>query len=95
MTIARRLQASDQITDEKGRPSLSFQRKWQDRQLPDAYLVADLPLNATTGQIAYATDLRVFNGAGTRESAGNGTGGLVTYSGTAWVIVGTNVTAAA
>jgi hypothetical protein len=37
----------------------------------------------------------VFNGAGVQEGAGSGTGGFVTYNGSAWKIAGTNVTAVA
>jgi len=37
----------------------------------------------------------MFNGAGTQEGSGAGTGGLVTDNGTAWKISGTNVTAIA
>lgn len=48
------------------------------------------------GDRKYATDLRVFDGAGTRETAGNGTGGeCQCRGGTSWVIAGTNVAAAA
>lgn len=89
------LQASDQIVDGEGRPTLSFQAKWQNRRLPDVYLVADLPTTAPVGAWAYASDCRVFDGAGTQESAAAGTGGLVSYNGANWVIVGTNVTAVA
>jgi hypothetical protein len=58
------------------------------------YTVANLP-SAATGDVAFATDCRVFNGAGTQEGAGVGTGGLVSYNGTNWKIAGTNVTAVA
>ena len=63
--------------------------------VPQVYTVATLPAKAKVGDLAYASDCRVFNGAGTREGAGAGTGGLVTYSGSVWRIVGTNVSAAA
>lgn len=58
------------------------------------YTVATLP-SGTTGAIVYATNLRVFNGAGTQEGAGVGTGGSVEYNGSAWKIAGTNITAVA
>lgn len=58
------------------------------------YTVATLPAGST-GDTVFATDCRVFNGAGTQEGAGLGTGGLVTYNGAAWKIEGTNVTAVA
>lgn len=58
--------------------------------------VGDLPTGGIRiGQKFFATDCRVFDGAGTRESGGAGTGGEVQWNGTAWKIVGTNVTAAA
>ena len=59
------------------------------------YTVAGLPAAGTAGRMAFASNLRVFNGAGTQEGAGVGTGGLVTDNGTAWKIAGTNVTAVA
>lgn len=59
-----------------------------------SYTVAGLPAGVT-GAIVYCSNLRVFNGAGTQEGAGVGTGGHVTYNGTAWKISGTNVTAVA
>jgi len=59
------------------------------------YTVAGLPAAGTMGRKAYASNLRVFNGAGTQEGAGLGTGGEVTDNGTAWKITGTNVTAVA
>jgi hypothetical protein len=58
------------------------------------YTVALLPAGRA-GDVVFATDCRVFNGAGTQEGAGAGTGGLVCHNGTAWKIVGTNVTAIA
>jgi len=58
------------------------------------YTVATLPAG-TAGAQAYASDLRVFNGAGTQEGAAAGTGGMCTYNGSAWKIAGTNVTAVA
>lgn len=59
-----------------------------------SYTVAALPAG-TTGAMVFATNCRMFNGAGVQEGAGAGTGGLVTYNGTAWKIAGTNVTAVA
>lgn len=59
-----------------------------------SFTVATLPAG-TTGQIVYCSNCRVFNGAGTQEGAGAGTGGHVTYNGSAWKIAGTNVTAVA
>lgn len=60
-----------------------------------SYTVATLPTPGTAGRVAWASNCRVFNGAGTQEGAGVGTGGLVTDNGTAWKIAGTNVTAVA
>ena len=47
------------------------------------------------GSTAYATNCRVYNGAGGQVGAGVGTGGAVNHNGTAWKIAGTNVTAVA
>lgn len=58
------------------------------------YTVASLPAGST-GDTVFASNCRVFNGAGVQEGAGAGTGGLVTYNGAAWKIAGTNVTAVA
>ena len=86
----------EKIVNPDGTPTLSFLQKWQHLIDPPTYSVAELPSDdPAEGDIAYATDLRVFNGAGTQEGAGLGTGGLVTYNGTAWKIAGTNVTAVA
>lgn len=60
-----------------------------------SYTVAGLPAAGTAGRMAFATNCRVFNGAGTQEGVGSGTGGLVVDNGTAWKIAGTNVTAVA
>lgn len=60
-----------------------------------SYTVAALPTPGTAGRLAWASNCRVFNGAGTQEGAGAGTGGLVTDNGTNWKIAGTNVTAVA
>lgn len=59
-----------------------------------SYTVAGLP-TGSAGMTVYCSNLRVFNGAGTQEGAGLGTGGTVTHNGTAWKISGTNVTAVA
>jgi hypothetical protein len=58
------------------------------------YTVATLP-TGVTGAIAYASNARVFNGAGVQEAAGAGTGSLVVYTASAWKVVGTNVPASA
>ena len=47
------------------------------------YTVATLPAGVT-GAIAFASDLRAYDGAGVRQGAGSGTGGYVTYNGSAW-----------
>lgn len=60
-----------------------------------SYTVATLPTPGTVGRVAWASNCRVFDGAGVQEGAGLGTGGLVTDNGTAWKIAGTNVTAVA
>lgn len=62
--------------------------------VPGSFTVATLP-SGVTGKTVWASDCRVFNGTGTQEGAGVGTGGLVTYNGSAWKIAGTNVTAVA
>lgn len=59
------------------------------------YTVAGLPAAGTAGRMAFASNCRVFNGAGTQEGVGSGTGGLVVDNGTAWKIAGTNITAVA
>lgn len=62
--------------------------------LPKTGTLASLPTsNVAIGSLAWATDVRMFNGTGTQEGAGVGTGGLVTWNGVHWKIVGTNVTA--
>lgn len=60
-----------------------------------SYTVATLPAAGTAGRAVYCSNARMFNGAGILEGAGAGTGGLVTDSGSAWRIAGTNVTASA
>lgn len=60
-----------------------------------SYTVATLPAAGTAGTQVFASNARVFNGTGTLEAAGAGTGGLVTDNGSAWKIAGTNVTASA
>lgn len=89
------LQVGEQVVDSMGRATLPFVEKWQALVPPIVCAVADLPTSARVSTKAYATDLRVFNGTGTRETAGNGTGGEVQWNGSAWKITGTNVTAAA
>jgi hypothetical protein len=90
------LRTGEQIADQSGGATLSFAAKWlRALRAPQKYLVSGLPTNALKSDWAYATDLRVFNGTGTLEGAGSGTGGLVTFNGTNWVIAGTNVVASA
>jgi hypothetical protein len=60
-----------------------------------SYTVSTLPAAGNAGRMAFASNCRMFNGAGTQEGAGAGTGGLVVDNGTAWKIAGTNVTAIA
>ena len=62
---------------------------------PGQYTVATLPAAGIVGRLAYATNARMFNGTGTLEASGQGSGGLVTDNGSAWKIAGTNVTASA
>lgn len=83
------------IVTDRGTPTLDFLAKWQAVTHPTQFTVASLPDSARVGEWAYATDLRVFDGAGTQETASNGTGGLVSWNGDDWVIVGTNIVAAA
>jgi len=59
-----------------------------------SFTFATLP-SGSTGLTVFCSNVRVFNGAGTQEGSGAGTGGLVTHNGTAWKIAGTNVTAVA
>lgn len=61
---------------------------------PGSFTVAGLPAGVT-GKTVMCTNARVFNGAGVQEGAAAGTGGLVSYNGTAWKLVGTNTTAVA
>lgn len=67
-----------------------------------SYTFADLPSGQRAGAVAFCTNGRAFTGAVggggttmTLEGSGAGTGVLVTYNGTAWKIVGTNVTVSA
>lgn len=61
---------------------------------PRAYTVNTLPTAGNAlWDVLFASNCRTFNGAGTQEGAGNGTGALVFWNGTNWKIVGTNVTA--
>lgn len=48
-----------------------------------SYTVATLPAGAA-GDTAYASDLRAYDGAGTRQGAAAGTGGIVIKNGSAW-----------
>lgn len=57
--------------------------------------VAELPTDAAQGETGYATNGRAFNGTGTLEGAGLGTGVSVEYNNTKWNITGTNVTVSA
>jgi len=59
-----------------------------------SFTVSTLP-SGSAGAIAFASDARVFNGAGTLEAAGSGSGGLLVHNGTAWKIAGTNQTVSA
>jgi hypothetical protein len=43
------------------------------------YTVSTLPAGQA-GDLAFATDCRVFNGTGTQEGGGSGTGGVVSYN---------------
>lgn len=63
--------------------------------IPGSFTVANLPGSAATGKTVWCSNCRVFNGAGVQEGLGAGTGGLVSYNGTAWKIAGTNITAIA
>lgn len=67
-----------------------------------AYTVATLPTGTgiKAGSLAFATNGRALNTAASLiniafETAGNGTGVLVSYNGTAWKVTGTNSTVAA
>ena len=60
-----------------------------------AFAVSTLPAAGNAGRTAFASNCRMFNGTGSLEAAGAGTGGLVVDNGTAWKIAGTNVTAVA
>lgn len=55
------------------------------------YTVAGLPAGAA-GDSAFASNGRAYNGAGTLEGAGAGTGVAVIHNGTAWKVFGTNQT---
>lgn len=61
---------------------------------PGSFTVAGLPAG-TVRMMAYCSNARMWNGAGVQEGAGVGTGGHVTYNGTAWKVAGTNTTAIA
>jgi hypothetical protein len=63
--------------------------------IPGTFTVGTAPAGVT-GKVVYFSDLRVFNGAGTREGAAAGTGGFAIYKGGAWKnLDAQNVTAAA
>lgn len=62
--------------------------------IPASFTVAALPAGVT-GKTVFCSNVRVLNVGGTLEGAGAGTGGLVCYNGTAWKVVGTNITAVA
>ncbi len=55
----------------------------------------NLPTPGVAGRMLFVSNARMFNGTGTLEGAGAGTGGMVVDNGTAWKIAGTNVTASA
>jgi hypothetical protein len=57
-----------------------------------SYTVATLPSPGIAGRVAFASNGRMYNGAGILEGAGAGTGGLVCDNGTAWKLAGTNQT---
>lgn len=57
-----------------------------------SYTVATLPTAGTAGRVAYASNGRNYNGSGTLEAAGSGTGCFVIDSGSAWKVAGTNQT---
>jgi len=58
------------------------------------YTVATLP-TGVTGAIAFASDLRTYDGAGVRQGAGAGTGGYVVYNSSAWKNADAQTTTAA
>lgn len=62
---------------------------------PASYTVSTLPSAGSAGRVAYCSNARMFNGTGTLEGSGSGSGGLVVDNGTAWKIAGTNVTVSA
>jgi hypothetical protein len=57
-----------------------------------SFTVAGLP-SGVTGRTVFCSNCRMLQSGGTVEGAGSGTGGYVTYNGTAWKVAGTNVTA--
>ncbi|MGU3386942.1 hypothetical protein ACLBYG_20695 [Methylobacterium sp. D53M] len=59
------------------------------------YTVATLPTAGVAGRLAFATNGRALQSGGALEAAGSGTGCLVTDSGSAWRIAGTNITVSA
>lgn len=59
-----------------------------------SYTVATLP-TGSAGEIAYASDLRAYDGAGVRQGAAAGTGGIVIKNGSAWKNADAQATTAA
>ncbi|MGX7706323.1 hypothetical protein [Methylobacterium sp. Gmos1] len=57
-----------------------------------SFTVAALPAAGIAGRMAWASNGRAYNGAGTLQAAGAGTGVHVSDDGTAWRVVGTNQT---
>ena len=60
-----------------------------------SFTVATLPAAGAAGRAAHCSNARMFNGAGTLEATGAGTGGLVEDNGSAWKLPGTNQTVSA
>ncbi|WP_182179344.1 hypothetical protein [Methylobacterium radiotolerans] len=60
-----------------------------------AYTVATLPTPGTSGRIAKASNGCALKSGGTVETSGAGTGCIVEDSGSAWRIIGTNITVSA
>lgn len=61
-----------------------------------SYTVAGLPSSGVAaGTLAFASNGRMFDGAGSLEAAGAGTGGVVCWNGSDWKVAGTNQTVSA
>lgn len=61
--------------------------------LSQTYTVAGLPSASVNRDVSvFCSNGRMYNGTGTLEGPGAGTGGLVTSNGTNWRIAGTNQT---